>query len=216
MHLLCTSVYTSWLSFASYSWGKSSSSQPHSQRHVITDGSPAVQSSLFNPKAHACFTLQMNCSKSPVLQNKEKVHFLLYRVPLSPEKQMGVWRSSFKLIGTCSRAGRTRVLCFEQSWHLGPGRGGVGPGAPVLGRFWTPRHGRGRLARGSGRGPNSRNRQAPGLRGVWIICETVVYRQMAHGRGWGAAPDREEPSFRSALLGRSMVAPVAPWGKPSD
>ena len=33
----------------------------------------------------------------PVLQNKEKVHFLLYRVPLSPEKQMGVWRSSFKL-----------------------------------------------------------------------------------------------------------------------
>ena len=36
----------------------------------------------------------------PVLQNKEKVHFLLYRVPLSPEKQMGVWRSSFKLTGT--------------------------------------------------------------------------------------------------------------------
>ena len=42
----------------------------------------------------------MNCSKSPVLQNKEKVHFLLYRVPSSPEKQMGVWRSSFELIGT--------------------------------------------------------------------------------------------------------------------
>ena len=42
----------------------------------------------------------MNCSKSPVLQNKEKVHFLLHRVPSSPEKQMGVWRSSFELIGT--------------------------------------------------------------------------------------------------------------------
>lgn len=109
-----------------------------------------------------------------------------------------------------------RVLCVEQSWHLGAGRGDVGPGAPVLGRFWTPRRGRGRLAQGSGRGPNSRNRQAPGLRGMQSICETMVCRQMAHGQGWGAAPGREEPSFLSALLGRSVVAPGAPGGKPSD
>ena len=48
------------------------------------------------------------------------------------------------------------------------------------------------------------------------ICETMVCRQMAHGQGWEAAPGREEPSFLSALLGRSVVAPGAPGGKPSD
>ena len=54
------------------------------------------------------------------------------------------------------------------------------------------------------------------LRGVRSICETVVYRQTAHGWGTGAAPDREEPSSTQLCLGETVVAPGAPRGKPSD
>lgn len=98
-----------------------------------------------------------------------------------------------------------RVLCFEQSWHLGAGRGGVGPDAPVRGGFWTP------SVAGAGWREALDMDQILEigrlLRGVRTICETLVYRQTAHGLGTGAAPDREEPSFCSALLGRNGGGP---------
>ena len=92
---------------------------------------------------------------------KKKFTFLLYRVPSSPEKQMGVWRSSFKLIGTLFKGREDESSLFwtilaPRCWQRR-----CGAWCPSTGRVLDSKRGRGRLARGSGHGPNSRNRQAP-------------------------------------------------------
>lgn len=54
------------------------------------------------------------------------------------------------------------------------------------------------------------------LRGIRSICETVVYRQMAHGWGWGGSRRQKSPPSAQLCLGEMVVAPGVPRGKASD
>lgn len=54
------------------------------------------------------------------------------------------------------------------------------------------------------------------LRGMRSICETVVYRQTAHGWGWGGSRRQRSPPSAQLCLGETVVAPGVPRGKASD